>query len=364
MESPDGDFQLGCHSCHATAWNDVKRVAYAAGNRAQEEVVRRKAAAGEIRLVHGPREVACGPEELVVLCLERDGALWIDAFIRHHLALGARHVVILDNGSTDDTVARASGYGQVTVLSTGISFKRYQLGLRRWLTRTYGAGRWSVTCDVDELFDYPGSARLPLPRFLRYLNRHGYKAVTAHMLDMFSDVPFSRLESRPGDDLRARYPFYDLTGVVRTRDVYWLRNGQCPYDHIFCTFGGLRRRFFGAHCLLQTKHPLVFADPSVGVYTYDGHFATRAPVADVTALLLHYKYLSSLASLAEARLARGELYAGSTHYEGFRRVLGTNPGFSLHTPTAQRLDSVDQLVGPDFLAVSDRYLRWVEEHGV
>lgn len=357
----DRTFELGCHSCHATSLNALKRPLYAVGNRVKEQLVRAAASRGEIRRVYGPADVECARDELVVLCVERNAALWIRSFIEHHLELGARHIFFLDTGSTDDTISLASTYDCVSVFSTELSFKQLQIGLRRWLTRTLGRDRWSVTCDADELWDYPYSDRLNLRFFLQYLNRHGYKTVTAHMIDMFSGEPFNRLQSRPDDSLKDKYRFYDLTNVIRTRDVYWMHNGQSTDEHIFCTFGGIRHRHFGSRCLLQTKHPLVFADDSVGVYTYDGHFMTDAPVADITTALLHYKFVSSLAELAKTNLEEGQLYHASQHYQGFRDVLASEPDFSLLSETSSELGRVQELVDSGFLTVSERFVRWADE---
>lgn len=350
---------------HTDRVSGLKRRIYAVTGGIQELVVRGKAALGNaIRHVHGPgpEEVRCAEDELVVLCLVRDGALWIDSYLEHYLDLGARHIFFLDNGSTDDTVERAAAHDRVSVFATDIFFGRWEIGLRKWMTRTFGQNRWSLTADVDELFVYPYHDRLGLRGFLRYLNRYDYRAVAAQMLDMFSDRPFSELESRPGDPLREIFRFYDLSGVEKRRDIYWIRNGQLEeHADIACTFGGIRRQVFGSDGLLQTKHPLLRADEEVGVYTHDGHFATGAPVADVSAALLHYKFLGTLRQQAEENLRLGQHSRGSRHYKGFHRVLTENPGLCLKRETARELESVDELVEAGFLSVSDDYRRWVEE---
>ena len=62
-----------------------------------------------VRHVHGPTEFRYGEEELVALCVVRNGALHVRSFLDHHLSLGVKHVVLLDNGSTDDTVEPGPG---------------------------------------------------------------------------------------------------------------------------------------------------------------------------------------------------------------------------------------------------------------
>ena len=363
MPSTAPELRLGCHGCHATLKNDLKRPLWSVANTLREQAIRVGRLTGRVELVHGPANVDCARDELVVVTLVRDGAMWLQSFVEHYLSLGARHIFFLDNGSTDDTIERASRYDRVSLYRTDIPFRQFEVGLRRWLARTFGRERWMLAPDADELWDYPYSDRLPLREFLRYLNHHGYKAVTAHALDMFSDVPFSRLASAPEDDLRATYRFYDTSDIVRTRDMWWFRTGQVQDDAHFCTFGGVRQRFFGSECLCQTRHALHFADESSHPYRYDGHFTAGAPVADLTTVLLHYKFLGTLMHQARTNLELRNHPGDSVHYRGFVDVLSREPDFCLRTDTARELAGVNQLVDEGFLTVSERYRDWVEAHG-
>ena len=258
---------------------------------------------------------------------------------------------------------RACRHEHVTVLSTDLEFRRYEVGLRRWMVRSFGRDRWSLYVDADELFDYPGSDRLPLPGLLGYLEARGYKAMAGQMLDLFSDKSFSRLATDADGSLQQEYRHYDLTDLIRTQDVYWIRDGQLANPAIPCYFGGIRKRFFGDDCLLLTKHPLVFADAGVGVYTYDGHFVTRAPVADVSAALLHYKYIGSLPERVRVTVDEQWHNKVAALYGGLADALSRDPDLCLRLPTARELRDIDELVDNGFLHVTPAYLDWVEAHG-
>lgn len=316
---------------------------------------------GALEHVYGPDGVPCGDEEAVVLCLVRNGELWIPTFIRHHRELGARHLFFLDNESTDSTVERIRSFPGVTVWRTGLPFGHFEIALRRWMARRFGRGKWCLICDVDELFDYPGSERLPLPLFLRYLNRRGFQVVTAQMLDMFSRKSFAELESHPDDDLRAKYPFYDLSGLRYRRDIYWIDDEVPHHADQFCTFGGVRERIFGSTGLLQTKHPLVRVEEGVEVLPYDGHFSTGR-VADVMGVLRHYKFLSNLPAYAREAVRLKQHSRGSIHYRAFLDVLEDGGDVGLYSETAERLDRVSELVERGYLTASEEYERWVEAH--
>lgn len=352
------ELDLGCHSCHTTPRNDRRRPVWKLANRLQERIVWLDRAIGRMRHRHGPAKPAVGRDELVTLCIGRDVETWIGEFIEHHLRLGAAHVVLLDNASQDDTVAIASRFDRVTVFSSDLPFGHLEAGMRRWLTRTFAWERWSLYCDADELWDYPGSDRLPLRGFLQYLEQGGYKTVAGQMLDLVSDRPFDELPTGADVSLRRSYRWYDLADLVPTRDVYWIRDGQLASPDIVCHFGGIRKRFFGDDCLLLTKHPLVFADASVGLYTYDGHFMTGAPVADVSTALLHYKYVPNLPERARKSVD----WVNPDLYRGLSMVLAENPKLCMRTPTSRELRDVDQLVDEGFLVASDAYRAWVERY--
>ena len=119
--------------------------------------------------LYGPETVDYESDELVVLVLLRNGRPYIKAFIEHYLSLGAKHIVFLDNGSTDGTVEALKGYDNVTVLRSMLPYKRYNVAMKRYLIERFGRGRWTLSVDMDELFDYPYSDVVSLRSLLRYL---------------------------------------------------------------------------------------------------------------------------------------------------------------------------------------------------
>ena len=114
----------------------------------------------------------------------RNGALYVHSFMDHSRRVGCRAHVFLDNGSTDDTVARLCAYPNVTVLHSDVPYAKYQNTMKRYLAERFSAGRWNLCADIDELFDYPSSDRLTLTALIAYLNARGFTAVIAQMLDM------------------------------------------------------------------------------------------------------------------------------------------------------------------------------------
>src|SRR5215212_5755436 len=62
-----------------------------------------------IEHLYGPEEVPYEEDELVVVCLLRDGRPYVKSFIEHYTSLGIKHLFFLDNRSTDATVQKVSG---------------------------------------------------------------------------------------------------------------------------------------------------------------------------------------------------------------------------------------------------------------
>src|SRR5215212_11142602 len=216
--------------------------------------------------LYGPEEVDYGPDELVVVCLVRDGRPYVKSFVEHYLSLGAKHLFFLDNESTDGTVEALKGYENVTVLRTALPFKRYALLVRQYLIERFGRGRWCLCVDIDELFDYPYSDIVGLGSLLRYLHERSYTAVAAQMLDMFPEEPLagSREGNLPDEPLKERHRFYDVSDISRIsmRGHPLFRNNTLESDEVEALRGGIRQTLFGFRANL-TKFPLVFSDGRV-----------------------------------------------------------------------------------------------------
>jgi glycosyltransferase involved in cell wall biosynthesis len=317
--------------------------------------------AASVRHVCGPRRIDHALDELAVVCLVRDGELYVKSFVEHYLHLGVQHIVLLDNGSTDATATIARHYPRVTILRSQLAFKQYQWRMRHYLIQRFGKDRWVLCVDIDELFDYPGSNRLSMPWFLRYLNTHGYTAVVAQMLDMFADGVLDEQVSNASDSLKETYPYYDISDI--TQEDYARRYGRynlASNDAIKFHFGGIRRTLFGTEDWI-TKHPLVFVDRRIEPIR-TGHDVFNARIADISAVLLHYKFLSNFRDFARRAVQEGGYFNNSQAYRAYSQALEREPRLYIRQPTSQRLASINDLVEQGFLVVSPEYVRWVEKH--
>jgi hypothetical protein len=339
---------------HRKAWNKTLRPA---GERFRRRI-RRRVLDFKVEHIAGPPVVSYGPDEVVTTTVVRNGELHVDAFIRHHQALGVRHIVLLDNGSSDTTVERARVYPEVTVLRTTLPYARYENAMKEYLSRRFSTDLWNLCLDIDELWEYPAAERLALPDFVRYLNVKKYTAVVCQMLDLFSDLPLDKVRSRPGDDLQARYPLYDISAI---RAVPY-RYGDVPSDDIAMHSRGIRWDVFRTPNML-TKAALVRIVPGVRLFE-DWHHAYGVQVADVTCLLRHYPFVETFRAKTRDAAATGRYGPSATaEYEQYDRILTVADPVMLKGPNARRLEHTDQLVEDGFLYVGADYEAWVRDRG-
>jgi hypothetical protein len=314
----------------------------------------------DVEHVHGLEVVPYRDDELIVVCLVRDGRPWIEAFIEHYFSLGARHIVFLDNGSSDATVPVAAGHDNVTVLRSTLPFDRYELLLRQYLIGRFGKGRWSLCVDVDELFDYPYSDVIGLDSLLGYLHGKSYTAVAAQMLDMFPEDPLTGPDGEPEGAFRERHTLYDLSALKR-KDVeqHSGRNNLFGRGDVEVLAGGIRETVFGVMPRL-TKFPLVFSDGAVKPVEESPHHIDNARIADFSCVLLHYKYVGNFHEHAAQAVREENHWNGSAQYKQYLEVLRKNPRLTLRQDTSQELESVNELLEEQFLVVSEDYVAWVD----
>ncbi len=318
----------------------------------------------QIRHLHGPRKLDTGPDDVIVTCLVKNGEFWIRSFIDHYVRLGARHIVFMDNDSTDRTVAIAREYPNVSILSS-----KAKLGLwlenahRRVMLRRYCQGRWCINVDIDEYFDYPHSDRISLTRLVRYLRDHSYNAVVGQLLDVFAKKQLSidDPDSPPPatvDELKKAYPYYDL-GDLTTRNYLdgWypelISGNEVSNPEILFIQGGVRLRVFGTEVCL-TKHPLIHYGSGIQPFT-NAHCAARARVADFSGVLYHYKLIANFTKNLKTYLS--ERYGWLGIYEASMKKLKESGRVSFESKHTRELGSVDELLPSGFIVTSPKFAK-------
>jgi hypothetical protein len=308
-----------------------------------------------VRWLSGARSISAAADEFVVVCLVRNGAIYLQEFLRHYRELGAKHIVLLDNNSNDGTPELVAGESDVTVLSTPAPYKRYKDIMKRWLVAHFGRGNWVLCVDVDELFDYPFRSEIGTTDLLRYLNRRGFTALVAQMLDLFPRGAITEVSS---NDWRSEHRCYNLTDVEKeSYAAFYGDSNETPPGDLELFRGGIRLSAFGAKPLL-TKHPLLF--PQAGLTYVNAHHVNGARVADLTAVLLHYKYVGDFVDYVKKIVATESFWNNSREYKQYLDAIESDPQLSLYSGTASELSTVERLLEQGFLVASDSFRDEVE----
>jgi hypothetical protein len=318
-----------------------------------------------VRHLSGPRRISCSPEQAIVICLVKDAHLHLGPFIAHYQRLGVAGIVLLDTGSSDDTVIQAATHPRVSVFRTSVPFRNNNRQMRRYLLRRFcGFDRWALVVDVDELFDFPCSDRIGFDALLRYLRSYRYTTMVCHQLDMLPEQPLSALVIN--QSMQQSCPLYDIS-AVRKRGYFetdgyagdrWVAHNTLANPAIPRHVGGIRATAFDLLEVYLTKHPLLLRDGKTRLVHQ--HFVDHAAVADISGVLYHYKFVPGFRAKVDAAVQSRAYANGSWEYQHYQRALDRDPNMSLCKPTAERLHSVDRLVEQGFLHVTDAFLSWVE----
>lgn len=303
-----------------------------------------------IKYVFGPEKIEYGKNEVIVLCLVRNGDLYIKEFIEHYLKLGAKHIVFLDNKSTDKTIEIAKKYESVSIFETTLFFGRINcMRMRDYLINRFAKHRWSLCVDIDEFFDFPFSDQLRLEGLVKYLTKNGYTALPAQMLDMFGVNIVRRRKKK--FNLRD-YKYYSLEGLIK-KD-YFFEDGSVFATPIKIHSGGIRAKLFGTKDLCLTKHPLILNDERTKRGKL-GHFLMKGKIADISAVLFHYKFTDDFFAKTQEAVKGGQYYKNSAEYKRYFDKIKDRRVLRLKDKNSKKFESISELLENNFLAQSERF---------
>lgn len=304
-----------------------------------------------VRHVAGPRTLSYGPHELVAVTLMRNGAPWLAAFLEHHRKIGIRHFVILDNGSSDGSETVLAHEPDVTLLHSDLPYSAYENTIKRYLVERFCASRWCLFVDIDELFDYPFSDRVPVADLLTYCDNSDYNAVVTQMLDLFPGAA-----AGAEDDFRRSHRLYCLADIQKSD----YRND--PSGFLKMHEGGIRLRAFGTLNGL-TKVSLFRLDGKLRPFV-GWHDVSNGRPADFSAVLLHYPFAGDFSGkVAEAVQSGRYGYHTDDEYRAYHDVVAGAGLAAVQSPHAQPYHSPEQLLEQGFLVASSRFRGWAEARG-
>lgn len=196
-----------------------------------------------------------------VMCVWNEADI-IEASVRHAFAQGCNHVFVIDNGSTDDTVARAKAAGAEIALCfeskyfdeiQKISFLNHVV--RQYNCKNNDASVWWLYLDADEFPDTNNGLTLAA-----FVNRLDDSVMAVHGVmhnHTPSHLPFYMLGFHPADFM----PLVSTAGYEKIPLVRYVKGRQHLYS---CG---------GAHTLDTNGESILLAKNAIHIH----HFQTRRP---------------------------------------------------------------------------------------
>lgn len=297
-----------------------------------------------------------GPTDVIAFFVVRNEAMRLPFVLDYYRQMGVRHFVVLDNGSTDKTRTILESADGCCVLRTDESYAASRCGVAwfNMLMDRFGRDHWCLCLDADELLVFPHADRIDIPTLCAWLDSAGAEGLPSLLLDMYAPGPLRKVVYQPGEDLRACFDHFDATPYSR-----WPIAGS---PRLALT-GGLRDRIFRLGrfaenpALALQKVPLVKWRRGIQ-YLASTHEVTPLRLANLSACLLHFKYLPDFHARAVEETRRGEHWGGASEYRMYAHLLARQPDLSLHGPSSRRYDGPEDLVQAGLMSSTDEFDTW------
>ncbi len=289
--------------------------------------------------------IPAGDDEIRLFVIARNESLRLPYFLSYYFNLGVDRIFLIDNGSTDMTCDIALRATNVHIFQITESFKDFWNWIEYFL-ETYGKDRWCFVVDVDELFTFPHSEKIPLKVLLHYLDQYQYTAVKSCLLDMYSKKKINNTKYMPGQDPLKACPYFD-TDFKRREQTFFDPKHMTWYKYEII-FGGMRQRIFGeigtykwSYCL--SKNSLFkYSDD---IYLAGGmHTINGARFADIHGVTFHTKFLYDFIEETEIESEREVHFCDGLEYKLYNYRIEENPDLSLHYKGSVKYESTQQLI--------------------
>jgi glycosyl transferase family 2 len=315
--------------------------------------------------------------EIRLFGVVRDESLRLPFFLDYYRRLGVGRFFIVDNASTDGTTEYLLAQEDCCVFSTQASYAKSRAGLT-WLNpllEEYGADRWIVLADADELLVYPHIEKVALPDFCRWLDRTGAQGMFTLLLDMYSKKPLDQIKYEKGHDflsecqwfdrdyhfvprlgvpiLQPAFPSVEPIGGPRLRLCFPQQNVPQLWPRLRVK---LKRRLGGLLVRIGlaeegSSEPVAtqaFKVPLVkwrrGYAFITSHRPNPVRLTQVTGALLHFKYFQDFTARVKDAVERQNHYDGSAEYRKYAELLRRDPGLAMCYAGSVRYNGSDKLV--------------------
>ncbi len=270
------------------------------------------------------------PSDLLVFSTLRNEVVRLPYFLEYYREQGINHFLIVDNDSTDGSREYLEKQPDVSVWSSGHSYKRSRFGVDwlNWLQMRYGHGHWCLTVDPDEFLIYPFCDTRPLRALTDWLDASSIKSFSAMLLDMYPKGRLNEQPYRPGQDPFEIASWFDAGNYAIEKNK--------KFGNLWIQGGPRSRVFFPDTPELApalNKIPLVKWDRRYS-YVSSTHMLLPRGLNQVydewggekaSGILLHAKFLDTFTVKAAEELERKQHYAASVEYKAYAESMRDDP---------------------------------------
>ena len=276
------------------------------------------------------RTATIQPQDILLISTLRNERVRLPYFLRYYRNLGVGHFLFVDNDSDDGTRELLAKQEDVSLWTTGASYKRARFGVdwTNWLARRYAHGHWALTVDPDEFLVYPFVDTRNLRALTDWLDASSIRSFGAMLIDMYPKGPIDAQAYGEGQDPFEIANWFDSGN-------YMIRKNP-KFGNLWIQGGPRARAFFAD---TPGKAPALNKVPLVKWhrhYTYVSSTHSLLPrglnlVYDewggekASGVLLHAKFLNTFPEKAEEELKRKQHYAASQEYRAYHARLADNP---------------------------------------
>ncbi|MEZ5750601.1 MAG: glycosyltransferase family 2 protein [Paracoccaceae bacterium] len=246
-------------------------------------------------------------------------------FLSYYRALGVDHFLFVDNGSDDGSGEFLAAQPDVSLWSTDAPYRSARFGVD-WinaLLRRHGHDRWVLVVDPDEFFIYPFCDSRPLRALTDWLDDSGLRSFGTLLLDMYPRGPVADHPCIEGQNPFEVACWFDSANYSISRNAQhrnlWIQGG--PRARAFFADKPRAAPALNKIPLVKWHRSYVYASsthmllPRGLNFTYDTLGGEKA-----SGILLHAKFLATLADKAIEEAERRQHYAQGREYRAYARV--------------------------------------------
>ncbi|SFO94063.1 glycosyltransferase family 2 protein [Tranquillimonas alkanivorans] len=264
-----------------------------------------------------------GRQEVLLFSTVRNERIRLPYFLRYYREMGVDHFLMVDNGSDDGSADYLAQQDDVSLWTTGASYKAAGFGIdwMNWLLRRHAHGHWALTVDVDEFLVFPFCDARPLKALCEWLEASSLRSFGAMLLDMYPKGPVSAQPYREGQDPFEVAEWFDSGNYVISKNPLfrnlWIQGG--PRARTFFADKPHLAPALNKIPLVKWKRSYAYASSTHMLLPRGLNLVYDQSGGEITSgCLLHAKFLHTLGEKAAEEMRRGEHYAGGREYRAYR----------------------------------------------